>query len=61
MPWRSTEYAHHLVMRPADQGNPRVVAFGGPLQSEIRLYVARAQAVSGFRLGTPGMDVGTAV
>ncbi len=35
LPWRRTEFAYHLVTRPADERNPRILAFRSWLLDEI--------------------------
>lgn len=50
-PWRSTEYAYHLVMRPADEDNPRVMAFRSWLVDEISAYVSEVREAVDVELG----------
>jgi hypothetical protein len=50
MPWRTTDYAYHLVMRESDNNNPRVLAFSEWLQDEVRDYCESVRTVTGFYL-----------
>jgi LysR family glycine cleavage system transcriptional activator len=50
MPWRTTDYAYHLVMRDSDKNNPRVFAFSEWLKDEVRDYCESVRTVTGFYL-----------
>lgn len=52
-PWRSTEYAYHLVTRPAEQENPRVMAFKSWLLEEIDAYIVQVKSSMTVDLGRP--------
>ncbi|MCG8425483.1 MAG: LysR substrate-binding domain-containing protein [Proteobacteria bacterium] len=54
MPWRSTEFAYHLVTRPRDAENPRILAFRTWLIEEIDTYVGDVHRVLGFEVSRPG-------
>ncbi|GAA3527252.1 transcriptional regulator GcvA [Zobellella aerophila] len=53
LPWRSTEYGYYLVSRPAEQDNPRVMAFRSWLLEEIDTYVAQVKSTMAIELGRP--------
>ena len=56
LPWRRTEFAYHVVTRPADDGNPRLLAFRAWLSEEVEDFtrdVRRSMDVSLARAG-PG-------
>jgi LysR family transcriptional regulator, glycine cleavage system transcriptional activator len=56
LPWRSSEFAYHLVTRPADSDNPRILAFQAWLLEETRDFtdaVAQALGVTLSRSASP--------
>ena len=58
-PWRSADYAYHLVTRPADRDNPRISAFRRWLTEEIDAFVGAVRQTLGVELARPaGDDVG---
>ena len=54
-PWRSTEFSYHFVTRPADQQNPRVMAFRSWLYEEMAAYCQDVYRTVGVQLKHPGM------
>lgn len=53
LPWRSTEFAYHLVTRPADEGNPRLLAFRAWLLDEIEDFARDVRQHLGVQLARP--------
>lgn len=47
LPWRSTEFAHHIVYRESDADNPRLRAFIDWLLREGELFAAEAEIATG--------------
>lgn len=52
-PWRSTEYGYYLVTRPAEQDNPRVMAFKTWLEEEINTYIVQVKSTMAIELSRP--------
>ncbi|MCK7594658.1 LysR substrate-binding domain-containing protein [Pseudomarimonas salicorniae] len=51
--WRPTEYAHHLLCRPAESDSPRIAAFHDWLQQQARQFADQAEQQLGVRLALP--------
>jgi LysR family glycine cleavage system transcriptional activator len=65
LPWRSSEFAYHLVTRHSDRGNPRTQAFGVWLREEIAEFAGSVERSLGVTLMHPraedwsGVNLGT--
>jgi len=56
LPWRSTDFAYHLVTRPAGETNPRVLAFRNWLHGEMAGFASEVHSAFGVRLARPGLS-----
>lgn len=52
LPWRSTDFAYHVVYREADSENPRVQVFSDWLVMQAREFARHVESFCGIKLHT---------
>jgi LysR family glycine cleavage system transcriptional activator len=53
LPWRSTEFAYHMVTRLGERQTPRIAAFHDWLVAEINTYALQMQSTFGISIPRP--------